>query len=152
MADKYQIGDTDRGSRFDVTGPENRGIDGDGYWLGHFRSRGMAQLFVNALELMDLGAPIADGIAEFEDNETDDDDDEIDYSLVCESFSDDEIWSMYVDAKARHSWSDNSLAYDFGMTLLANSDTEEGDDPPYAEIGEGAISLLIESGRLTTGD
>ncbi len=63
----YRIRDT-HSSQYMVTGPENEGPDGDGYWIGVFRSRFNAQLFVKALELADMGAPILDGLMEDEDD------------------------------------------------------------------------------------
>ena len=65
----YQITET-RYGEVHVTGPQNRGYEGDGYYLGVLRSRFHAELFIRALELADLGAPIVDGL--HADDEDDD--------------------------------------------------------------------------------
>ena len=62
---RYQISGA-RDGQYIVTGPGNRGIEGDGYFLGVFRTPFHAHLFIRALELADGGAPILDGLMEDE--------------------------------------------------------------------------------------
>lgn len=124
---KYQITGT-HSSQYMVTGPENRGIEGDGYWLGVFRDERYARLFVEALELNDAGAPIGDGI--FEDEEPD----------PLDELSDDALLDLYQNVSASQSWSDNSLAFNLGQNIA-----DEGD---FEFIGEQAISRLEDSGLI----
>ena len=57
----YQIRE-DGHRQFAVTCPDNRGSEGDGYYLGVFRERVLAELFIRALNLAAAGAPIAAGL------------------------------------------------------------------------------------------
>lgn len=57
---RYQT--TERDGQITVTGPMNRGPYGDGYYLGVFRTAYHASLFIRAMEMADLAAPIGDDL------------------------------------------------------------------------------------------
>ena len=61
----YQCIKTQYG-RYIVTGPGNHGPEGDGYFLGVFRTPFHASLFIRALILADDGAPIINELTHLE--------------------------------------------------------------------------------------